>query len=53
VLDIAMEMEGEVHIGPSKPIKEYLQEQELRHEKAKFEAKIMEGKSRGTGARHG
>lgn len=53
IMDIAMEMEGEVHIGPSKPIKEYLQEQELRVEERRFEQEILEGKSRQRGARRG
>lgn len=47
IMDIAMEFEGEHHIGPSKPIKEYLLEQDLRQEKRAFEASIIEGGSRG------
>lgn len=40
IMDIAMEMEGEVHLGPSKPISEYLLEQDLRVEKRKFDQKV-------------
>ena len=36
IMDIAMEFEGERQLGPSKPIGEYLQEQEARKEKRKF-----------------
>lgn len=46
ILDVAMEFQGEKHVGPSKPINEYLMEQDLRVEKRKFEEKIREGRSR-------
>lgn len=42
ILDLAMEMEGEVHLGPSKPISEYLLEQDLRHEERKFRARLAD-----------
>ena len=45
--DIALEFEGEVHVGPSKPISEYEAEVEERREQRKFAAKIAEGGSRG------
>lgn len=47
IMDIAMEFEGETHIGPSKPLKEFFQEQELRREQREFEQRLTDGKSRG------
>lgn len=41
VVDFALEFEGEKLIGPSKPMSEYLEEQDLRVEKAKFRAKKL------------
>ncbi len=41
IMDFAMEFEGDKHIGPSKPMSEYLEEQDLRVEKAKFRAKKL------------
>jgi hypothetical protein len=37
IMDFAMEFEGDKHIGPSKPVSEYLLEQDLRVEQRKFE----------------
>lgn len=39
IMDVAMEFEGERTLGPSKPITEYLEEQDLRVEKQKFAEK--------------
>lgn len=47
IMDFAMEFEGEKHLGPAKPISEYMAEQEERVERARFEQKIAEGGSRG------
>lgn len=41
VVDFALEFEGDKHIGPSKPMTEYAEEQDLRVEKAKFRAKKL------------
>jgi hypothetical protein len=46
-LDAELELEGARHVGPSKPLTEYMQELELRQEKALFEQRIREGGSRG------
>jgi len=46
-VDAAMELEGDRHVGPSKPLTEYMQELEERQEKALFEQRIREGRSRG------
>lgn len=43
VMDIAMEFEGERHLGPSRPIAEYLEEIELRKEKRRFIKRVREG----------
>jgi hypothetical protein len=43
VMDMAMEFEGERHLGPSKPIAEYMEEQELRVEKRKFIRQVLDG----------
>ena len=43
IMDIAMEFEGDKHLGPSRPISEYLQEQEARMEKRRFVDKVIEG----------
>lgn len=45
IMDIAMEFEGLRHLGPNKPISEYLDEQDLRVEKKKFLKKKIEGGS--------
>lgn len=41
IMDIAMEFEGDKHLGPAKPISEYLQERELLKEKRKFAKKAL------------
>jgi hypothetical protein len=51
VQDIALEFEGETHIGPSKPMSEILAERDLERQKRDFQQKILEGKSRGRNAR--
>lgn len=43
IMDIAMEFEGRRHIGPSKPITEYMEEQDSRVEKRKFIKKLVQG----------
>lgn len=43
IMDMAMEFEGERHLGPSKPITEYMQEQEARVEKRKFIRRVLDG----------
>jgi hypothetical protein len=50
-MDIGMEFAGTKHLGPAAPISQYLEEQEERVEKARFEQKILEGKSRGRHAK--
>jgi ribosomal protein L37E len=51
IMDCALEFEGERHLGPRKPMSEYLDEQELRVEKRRFDAEIAAGKSRMRGLR--
>lgn len=43
ILDVAMEFEGNVHLGPAKPLSEHLAEVELRTEKRRFIDKVIEG----------
>jgi hypothetical protein len=43
IRDMSLEFKGEKHLGPSRPITEYLDELDARHEKAKFAKKIAEG----------
>lgn len=43
ILDMAMEMEGEVHVGPSKPLSEFADEQDLRIEKRAFIDRVLDG----------
>lgn len=43
IIDAAMEIQGNKHLGPAKPITEYLEEQELRREKRAFIARKIEG----------
>lgn len=43
ILDIAMEFEGDQHLGPSKPMGELLDEQEERSEKRKFMKRVLDG----------
>lgn len=37
IMDVAMEFEGEKHLGPAQPISEYLAEQDERAERRRFE----------------
>lgn len=53
ILDAGMELEGEVHVGPSKPISEFLAELDENEMKSEFERKLREGKSPITGLKHG
>lgn len=46
------EFEGEVFVGPSKPIRKILVERELKQEKRRFDREIAEGKSPMRGLRH-
>lgn len=43
IMDLAMEMEGERHLGPAKPITDYLEEQSERRERREFEARRRSG----------
>ena len=43
IMDIAMEFEGERHLGPAKPISEYMLDQELEREKREFEERQQDG----------
>jgi hypothetical protein len=43
ILDIAMEFEGNKHLGPSKPMQELLDEQDERVEKRRFIKGILDG----------
>lgn len=43
IMDMAMEFEGPKHLGPRKPIGEYMEELELRTEKRKFIDRVQEG----------
>lgn len=43
IMDIAMEFEGEKHIGPSAPVSDYLAEQDARVEKRRFIKKVLDG----------
>jgi hypothetical protein len=43
IMDIAMEFEGTLHLGPSRPISEYMEEQEARLEKRKFIRRVLDG----------
>lgn len=47
ILDLNMEMRDGKHLGPAKPMSEYLDEQAIRAERARFDAKIAEGGSKG------
>ena len=41
IMDIGMEFEGERHLGPAKPVSEWMIEQEARKEKRKFARKAL------------
>lgn len=43
IMDIAMEFEGQKHLGPRAPITEYMENLELRTEKRKFIDRVVEG----------
>lgn len=43
IMDIAMEFEGERHLGPSAPITQYMEEQESRQEKRAFIRRVLDG----------
>ena len=43
IMDMAMEFEGERHLGPSAPISQYMQEQEARQEKRAFIRRVLDG----------
>lgn len=43
IMDIAMEFEGERHLGPSAPISQYMEEQEARAEKRAFIRRVLDG----------
>lgn len=43
IMDLAMEFEGEKHLGPAKPIQEFLNAQDERMEKRRFIEKILGG----------
>ena len=43
IMDIAMEFEGERHLGPSAPITQYMEEQEARQEKRAFIRRVLDG----------
>jgi hypothetical protein len=52
IMDCALEFDTDGrHVGPAKPISEYLDEVEMRAEKRRFEQKIAEGRSRGRHAK--
>lgn len=52
IIDFAHEFEGDKHLGPTKPISEYLEDMELEREKRAFRRRLEEGASRMTGLRH-
>lgn len=43
IIDLAMEFEGEKHIGPSKPMQEFLDAQDERVEKREFVMRVLNG----------
>lgn len=43
VIDFAMEFEGERHLGPSRPMQEFLDAQDERVEKRKFLKRVLDG----------
>lgn len=52
IRDLALEFKGQKHLGPSKPITEFMDEAEERYQKEKFARKIAEGKSPMKGLKH-
>lgn len=51
IRDFSLEFEGEKHLGPSRPISEYIDELDAAAEKRKFDKKIESGGSRMLGLR--
>jgi len=47
MIDVAAELDGEIHVGPSRPLNLYMEELEMKNERHRFEKKIREGGSRG------
>lgn len=43
IIDCAHEMEGEKHLGPAKPMREFLDQQDARLEKRKFIKRVLDG----------
>ncbi len=43
--DMALEFKGEKHLGPSKPVSDFMDEAQEKYLKQRFEAKIAAGKS--------
>lgn len=52
IVDLALEFEGETHIGPSKPMAEHDAEIEERRLKRQFDRKVLLGRSPMKGLRH-
>lgn len=52
-MDCAMEFEGEQHLGPGKPISEYLLERDVEQEKRRHDAELAAGGSPMRGVRRG
>lgn len=46
IVDLAVQVEGETWIGPTKAVQEYLEEIEVRAEKQRFDQKIAAGASK-------
>lgn len=47
ILDCTHELAGEIHVGPSRPLEEFMEELEERQSRNAFDQKIREGGSRG------
>lgn len=43
IMDVAMEFDGERHLGPTRPIQEFLDAQDARLEKRKFIKRVLDG----------
>lgn len=52
IIDLAMEFEGETHIGPAKPLAEHEAEVDERRAKRKFDLALAQGRSPMTGLKH-
>lgn len=46
ILDCAVEFEGEIHVGPSKPLTDFMEDLDERQQKQMYAKKIREGGSR-------